>query len=105
MVRATLQTGRTHQVRVHLAEHGAPLLGDPVYGRPPKDPAMRRHGQVLGRQALHAAILGFTHPVTGEPLRFESDLPDDIATALTDARAAFDRASHPGEPGNRKTRS
>jgi 23S rRNA pseudouridine1911/1915/1917 synthase len=92
VVRATLETGRTHQVRVHLAEHGAPLLGDPVYGRAPKDPTLRRLARALGRQALHAAVLGFAHPVTGESLRFETPLPADMAQALAEARAAFDTA-------------
>jgi 23S rRNA pseudouridine1911/1915/1917 synthase len=76
-----LQTGRTHQIRVHLASKGAPCLGDPFYGSgPPAAPvraAMAEAG--LARQALHAAVLGFRHPVTGEDLRFESPLPADMA--------------------------
>jgi 23S rRNA pseudouridine1911/1915/1917 synthase len=78
----TLETGRTHQIRVHLASIGAPCLGDPAYGSgPPAQPvraAMAEAG--LTRQALHAAVLGFRHPVTGETLRFESPLPHDMAT-------------------------
>jgi 23S rRNA pseudouridine1911/1915/1917 synthase len=81
-VACTLETGRTHQIRVHLASVGAPCLGDPAYGSgPPAQPvraAMTEAG--LKRQALHAAVLGFRHPVTGEVLRFESPLPPDMAT-------------------------
>ena len=80
-VACRLETGRTHQIRVHLASRGTPCLGDPTYGSgPPAAPvrdAMREAG--LARQALHAAVLGFRHPVTGEALRFESPLPSDMA--------------------------
>jgi 23S rRNA pseudouridine1911/1915/1917 synthase len=76
-----LETGRTHQIRVHLAHIGAPCLGDPLYGAGPPAPAvkaaMARAG--LARQALHAAVLGFVHPITGERLRFETPLPADLA--------------------------
>ena len=76
-----LETGRTHQIRVHLAHIGAPCLGDPLYGAGPPAPtvkaAMARAG--LERQALHAAVLGFVHPITGERLRFETPLPADLS--------------------------
>ncbi len=81
-VSCRLETGRTHQIRVHMASIGAPCLGDPTYGSgPPAAPVREAMSQAgLKRQALHAAVLGFVHPVTGETLRFESDLPHDMAT-------------------------
>lgn len=78
LVECRLETGRTHQVRVHMAHLGHALVGDPVYGRPRK--AHRKLLDTLGfhRQALHAARLGFTHPVTRKTIALESDLPGDI---------------------------
>jgi len=78
LVECRLETGRTHQVRVHMASIGHPLLGDPVYGR-----SGRVHGKLLkelqfDRQALHAAELGFTHPVTKYRLSFSSPMPPDM---------------------------
>ncbi len=78
LVECRLETGRTHQVRVHMASIGHPLLGDPVYGR--AKGAARAAPETLGfrRQALHAARLGFIHPVTSVALTFESDMPADM---------------------------
>ncbi len=78
LVECRLETGRTHQVRVHLSSIGHALVGDPLYGRPNgqlRDLLKRLN---FHRQALHAAILGFVHPVTGDKLRFSSDLPPDM---------------------------
>jgi 23S rRNA pseudouridine1911/1915/1917 synthase len=84
LIRCSLETGRTHQIRVHLAHAGHPLLGDALYGSGFKTklslltPAAQAELGGLKRQALHAAALGFAHPVTGESLRFESPLPMDL---------------------------
>ena len=82
-VACRLETGRTHQIRVHLASKGAPCLGDPVYGSGAPAAAVRAAMAEAGlsRQALHAAVLGFRHPITGEVLRFETPLPADMARA------------------------
>lgn len=82
LVRCRLETGRTHQIRVHLAEHGHPVLGDPLYGKSIGDPELRRVSSELGRQALHAALLAFAHPITGEPMRFETVPPQSFQRAL-----------------------
>jgi 23S rRNA pseudouridine1911/1915/1917 synthase len=78
LVECRLETGRTHQVRVHMASIGHPLLGDPVYGR--ARPGHRAVLETLGfrRQALHAAHLGFIHPVKSTALAFQSEMPADM---------------------------
>jgi 23S rRNA pseudouridine1911/1915/1917 synthase len=78
LVHARLETGRTHQIRVHFAAIGHPVAGDPEYG------AGGRHG--LERQFLHASRLAFAHPRTGERMEFASELPEDLAAALERAR-------------------
>jgi 23S rRNA pseudouridine1911/1915/1917 synthase len=80
-VACRLETGRTHQIRVHMASKGSPCLGDAVYGAGQPAAAVREAIQDAGlkRQALHAAVLGFVHPITGETLRFETPLPADMA--------------------------
>ena len=83
-----LETGRTHQIRVHLAEQAkTPILADPLYSRPPKDPALLRIAGAIGRQALHARVLGFEHPIARDKMRWESPLPADMARALSELRA------------------
>jgi 23S rRNA pseudouridine1911/1915/1917 synthase len=92
LVEFELETGRTHQIRVHLARIGHPLLGDKTYGKGFQSretrlsPAIRRALAALGRQALHAYLLGFTHPLSGKKLRYESKPPktlDKLLKALT----------------------
>jgi len=88
LIECRLETGRTHQVRVHLASAGHPLLGDPAYGRS-SPPRLRALLCELGfaRQALHAATLGFVHPVNGAALRFASALPADMTALLNELRS------------------
>ncbi len=79
-----LRTGRTHQIRVHLTYRGFPIVGDQMYaGRPLLDPTGT---PILARQALHAALLEFTHPITNQRLRFQAPLPPDFAAALAHLR-------------------
>ncbi|MBK6598370.1 MAG: 23S rRNA pseudouridine(1911/1915/1917) synthase RluD [Proteobacteria bacterium] len=91
-LRVQLETGRTHQIRVHMAHVGYPLVGDPLYGGRPKlppkaTPELLATLAVFKRQALHAAQLRLAHPETGEPLEFSSPLPADFVHLLDVLRA------------------
>ena len=83
LIEIYLETGRTHQVRVHLAHLGHPLMGDRVYGRA---------NELLGRHFLHAHHLGFQHPTSGEPVEFRSDLPQDLALVVEQLKVTQLRA-------------
>ena len=87
LVELTLETGRTHQIRVHFSEMNLPIAGDPVYGSPRRaaglpDPELGRRIRELNRQALHARLLGFIHPVSNEYMEFESPPPADMQDIL-----------------------
>lgn len=97
LVRCTLETGRTHQIRVHMAHLGHPLIADPLYA---KSRVIPTHGlsdelkqaiRTFPRQALHARILGFVHPVTGEQIRFESENPNDFNSLINAFRHEIDK--------------
>ncbi len=97
LVQCQLETGRTHQIRVHMAHAGLGLIGDPVYGgsRRASTRALGRAAeavQAFPRQALHAAHLGFTHPVNGKVLGFDSPLPDDMQGLLDALKGVPGRA-------------
>jgi 23S rRNA pseudouridine1911/1915/1917 synthase len=97
LVRCTLDTGRTHQIRVHLAATKHPLLGDPTYGRQRVLPGI----PIPPRQALHAWRLALAHPTTGKAMRWRADPPADFATlrdALADFAAARDALLEPDSP-------
>jgi len=87
LVECRLATGRTHQIRVHMTHIGHPLVGDATYGRSPRRPPLPPEVMApliaLPRQALHAVAIGFRHPETGEPMTFESRMPDVIDDILT----------------------
>jgi 23S rRNA pseudouridine1911/1915/1917 synthase len=86
LVSCTLETGRTHQVRVHMAHIGHPLIGDSVYSNRQNTYKIGPNQSKFERQALHAASLGFIHPVSGETLRFDSSLPEDMQLLLSALR-------------------
>lgn len=90
LVEARLETGRTHQVRVHFADHGNPLLGDPVYGGRQRVPGLQEVARALGRQALHAYLLAFEHPRSGERIQCTASLPTDMLIAVEGLRALRD---------------
>jgi 23S rRNA pseudouridine1911/1915/1917 synthase len=86
-VQVSPRTGRTHQIRVHMSSIGHPLLGDPLYAKERRlaqieDPNLRARIKALGRQALHASLLAFRHPATGEPVEFTAPIPTDIEEIL-----------------------
>ena len=86
LVECRLETGRTHQVRVHMAHIGHPLVGDPVYGRAKKPLSDTLKARNFTRQALHAAHLGFIHPVTGNSIALDSELPADMRELIDELR-------------------
>jgi 23S rRNA pseudouridine1911/1915/1917 synthase len=86
IVECTLETGRTHQVRVHMAHIGHPLIGDSVYSNRQNPYRIGPDQAPFDRQALHAASLGFIHPISGETLRFECGIPEDMQLLLSQLR-------------------
>ncbi len=99
LVEVQLETGRTHQIRVHLSEAGHPVLGDPLYGRPARSRLVQKVSEALGHQALHARLLGFVHPITREQVELAAPPPEDFLGALAELRApAADRPPVPPLP-------
>jgi 23S rRNA pseudouridine1911/1915/1917 synthase len=95
LVECRLATGRTHQIRVHMTERGHPLVGDPAYGNPRSlarlrqlPSAPREAVAAFPRQALHAVLIGFRHPATGEYMQFSSDLPPDVKALIASLEQA-----------------
>jgi 23S rRNA pseudouridine1911/1915/1917 synthase len=86
LVEVSLETGLTHQIRVHFSDAGHALIGDRTYGRPPREAHLRGVARTLGRQALHARVLGFVHPATGQKMRWTAEPPADFLTALAALR-------------------
>jgi 23S rRNA pseudouridine1911/1915/1917 synthase len=82
LVRVTLGTGRTHQIRVHFAAAGWPVLGDRTYGGARTEAGSVALRAPIARQALHAARLGFAHPVTGKQVELTSPLPEDMRSLI-----------------------
>ncbi len=101
LIRCSLETGRTHQIRVHMLSIGHPLAADPVYGGRPLNlpPLLRDAVKALGRQALHAERLGLIHPVSGAPMEWQADVPADMAALIETLRhgdeLALDVQEHP----------
>jgi len=97
LIELRLDTGRTHQIRVHFADSHRPVVGDPVYGgsgRPRNlaDAQLRRQVEALHRQALHARLLGFIHPETGKYMEFASPLPADMRAVIDYLTAKYQQA-------------
>jgi 23S rRNA pseudouridine1911/1915/1917 synthase len=103
LLRVQLETGRTHQIRVHLAHIGFPIVGDPTYGRPRAvaTPRLREALRGFRRQALHAERLRLRHPQSGSELAFEAPLPEDLAALLAQLRAAAASAVRQRSKGKR----
>jgi 23S rRNA pseudouridine1911/1915/1917 synthase len=91
LLRCRLVTGRTHQIRVHLAAAGLPVVGDPIYGRPKfervRDASLEKELREFPRQALHAERIGFRHPATHEPVEITAPIPDDLGRLLVSIEA------------------
>jgi 23S rRNA pseudouridine1911/1915/1917 synthase len=98
LLRCLLVTGRTHQIRVHLAAAGLPVVGDPVYGRPRydrvRDAALKARLAAFPRQALHAERITFRHPATNQPVEIVAPIPEDLESLIREIESAF-----PSPPG------